>query len=85
MGVLEMNLLLRDALRALDEAPRVLVFAPEVAAEGFDDLGALVAQGGSRLRSTFRSISGTWSARPRTRHASRCPWRPRLRPPTPAS
>lgn len=43
VGVLEMNLLLRDALRALDEAPRVLVFAPEVAAEGFDDLGALVA------------------------------------------
>ena len=42
VGVLEMNLLLREALRALDEAPRVLVFAPEVAAEGFDDLGALV-------------------------------------------
>ncbi len=42
VGVLEMNRLLRDALRALDEAPRVLVFAPEVAAEGFDDLGTLV-------------------------------------------
>ena len=42
VGVLEMNRLLRDALRGLDEAPRVLVFAPEVAAEGFDELGALV-------------------------------------------
>ena len=42
VGVLEMNLLLRGALRALDEAPRVLVFAPAVAAEGFDELGTLV-------------------------------------------
>ena len=41
VGVLEMNLLLRRALAALDEAPRVLVLAPEDAAEGFGELGTL--------------------------------------------
>ncbi len=42
VGVLEMNHLLRQALAGLDQAPRVLVFAPEVVAEGFDAVGALV-------------------------------------------
>ncbi|MEM1450940.1 MAG: PD-(D/E)XK nuclease family protein [Planctomycetota bacterium] len=42
VGVVDMNDLLRRALRALDEAPRVLTFAPPEAADGFDALGCLV-------------------------------------------
>ena len=62
VGVLEMNLLPVTRSAPLESAP--VLSSPEVAAEGFDDLGALWPQGGS-TRSTFRSISGTWSARPR--------------------